>query len=51
MPATFTLATYNVKDLFDPTSDAARIHFDAKLADLARVLTRANADVVAPEGL
>jgi endonuclease/exonuclease/phosphatase family metal-dependent hydrolase len=43
----FVLATYNVKDLFDATDDPSRAHFDAKLADLARHLARANADVVA----
>ena len=35
-----TLATFNVKDLFDPA-------FDAKLTELATQLARADADVVA----
>jgi endonuclease/exonuclease/phosphatase family metal-dependent hydrolase len=42
-----TLATFNVKDLFDATDDASRTHLDAKLATLARVLEGARADVVA----
>jgi len=41
-----TLATFNVKDLFDATDDASRAHLDEKLACLSRVLERANADVV-----
>jgi endonuclease/exonuclease/phosphatase family metal-dependent hydrolase len=43
----FTLATYNVLDLFDATDAASRAHLDAKLSHLAAVLERANADVVA----
>jgi len=41
-----TLATFNVKDLFDAADDASRAHLGAKLATLARVLEGANADVV-----
>ncbi len=41
-----TLASFNVKDLFDAPDDASRVHLDAKLATLARVLEGANADVV-----
>jgi endonuclease/exonuclease/phosphatase family metal-dependent hydrolase len=45
----FTLATYNVLDLFEalPNDARSRAHLDAKLAHLAGVLERANADVVA----
>jgi endonuclease/exonuclease/phosphatase family metal-dependent hydrolase len=42
-----SLATFNVKDLFDATDEASRLPLDAKLAALARVLETANADVVA----
>jgi endonuclease/exonuclease/phosphatase family metal-dependent hydrolase len=45
----FTLATFNVKDLFDaaPGEDAARAALDAKLANLAEIVARADADVLA----
>lgn len=43
----FTLATYNVLDLFDAPAVLTRPHLDAKLGHLAAVLSRANADVVA----
>jgi endonuclease/exonuclease/phosphatase family metal-dependent hydrolase len=43
----FTLATYNVLDLFDAPAVLTREHLDAKLTHLAQVLERANADVVA----
>jgi endonuclease/exonuclease/phosphatase family metal-dependent hydrolase len=43
----FTLATYNVLDLFEAPERLTREHLDAKLAHLAAVLERANADVVA----
>jgi endonuclease/exonuclease/phosphatase family metal-dependent hydrolase len=43
----FTLATFNVKDLFDAKDDAGRVHLDAKLACLAGMLESADADVVA----
>ena len=44
-----TLATFNVKDLFDvPSGDAAgRAHLDAKLDNLARIVARADADLLA----
>jgi endonuclease/exonuclease/phosphatase family metal-dependent hydrolase len=43
----FSLVTYNVKDLFDVPTGSSRVNLDAKLAHLAGVLGRANADVVA----
>ncbi len=43
----FSLATYNVLDLFDAPAYLTRPQLDAKLTHLARVLTEANADVVA----
>jgi endonuclease/exonuclease/phosphatase family metal-dependent hydrolase len=43
----FTLATFNVKDLFDAADDAGRAPLDAKLENLAGILTQADADVVA----
>jgi endonuclease/exonuclease/phosphatase family metal-dependent hydrolase len=43
----FTLATFNVKDLFDATDEAGRAHLDAKLANLAGFLEQADADLVA----
>lgn len=43
----FTLATYNVLDLFDAPEVLTRAHLDAKLTHLASVLAQANADVVA----
>jgi endonuclease/exonuclease/phosphatase family metal-dependent hydrolase len=43
----FTLATYNVLDLFDAPAVLTRDHLDRKLGHLASVLARANADVVA----
>ena len=44
-----TLATFNVKDLFDaPAGDAAaRAQLDAKLDTLAKIVARADADVLA----
>jgi endonuclease/exonuclease/phosphatase family metal-dependent hydrolase len=42
-----TLATFNVKDLFDATDDPSRAHLEVKLATLGRVLEAARADVVA----
>ncbi|MGO9710144.1 MAG: endonuclease/exonuclease/phosphatase family protein [Polyangiaceae bacterium] len=42
-----TLATYNVLDFFEATDAPSRAHLDRKLGNLAAVLTRANADVVA----
>jgi endonuclease/exonuclease/phosphatase family metal-dependent hydrolase len=47
MPSHFTLATYNVKDLFDATDPLSRARLDAKLASLSRILARADADVLA----
>ncbi len=46
-PASFRLATFNVKDLFEVRAGAERGPLDAKLANLAAVLERADADVVA----
>ena len=40
----FSLMTYNVKDLFDVPTGSSRVHLEAKLAHLAAVLERANAD-------
>lgn len=42
----FSLATYNVLDLFDVSEGVTREHLDAKLAFLASTLERMNADVV-----
>ena len=42
----FSLATYNVLDLFDAPAVLTREHLDAKLAHLARILEHAGADVV-----
>lgn len=42
-----TLATFNVKDLFDATDASSRAQLDAKLDTLAQVLVQADADVVA----
>jgi endonuclease/exonuclease/phosphatase family metal-dependent hydrolase len=47
MPSGLTLATFNVKDLFDATDDASRARLETKLTNLARVLEQASADVVA----
>jgi endonuclease/exonuclease/phosphatase family metal-dependent hydrolase len=42
----FSLATFNVKDLFDAPEPARRAQVEAKLAWLAAMLTRMDADVV-----
>jgi endonuclease/exonuclease/phosphatase family metal-dependent hydrolase len=42
-----TLASFNVKDMFDATDPVSRGHLDAKLAAIGAVLARADADVVA----
>ena len=48
MAPPFTLATFNVKDLFEATfAPDSRAHLAAKLVSLARVLEQAGADVVA----
>lgn len=41
------LATFNLKDFFLPRSDGERATFEAKVANVARELRRAGADVVA----
>jgi endonuclease/exonuclease/phosphatase family metal-dependent hydrolase len=42
-----SLATFNVKDLFDPADEAARPYVDAKLSTLARCFAQIDADVLA----
>jgi endonuclease/exonuclease/phosphatase family metal-dependent hydrolase len=42
-----TLATFNVKDLFDASDDASRAGLEAKLDTLGAILAEADADVVA----
>lgn len=43
---TLSIATFNVKNLLEPTSDAARAVLPAKLAWLAKALATCDADVV-----
>jgi endonuclease/exonuclease/phosphatase family metal-dependent hydrolase len=47
MPGTLTLATFNVKDLFEVPPGASRAPLDAKLDNLGGILAQAEADVVA----
>ena len=44
---TLRLATYNLKDYFEPRSDAERPIVEQKIKNVAAMLRRANADVVA----
>ncbi len=46
MPVGLSLATFNVKDLLPPASDAARAALPAKLDWIARMLRAVDADVV-----
>jgi len=43
---TFTLATFNVKDLLEPRSETARALFEAKLDWIARMVQACDADVM-----
>ena len=45
----FTLATFNVKDLFDATTERQpRLQLDAKLANLSAILARARRPTSSP---
>jgi endonuclease/exonuclease/phosphatase family metal-dependent hydrolase len=45
MPITF--CSFNVRDLFEPRYDAERIVYPSKVANIAKLLDEANADVIA----